>query len=179
MGETPKTALTHRIILSKSSYVWVDFFLFTDIFTELRAVATSLVIYELCWLSPFKAKYIPQKLLYKVEEAESLKKPIADLLVLLGGDDINRGEQTIPPSTKRRKQGDGAGYIECKPIKRNGKEYKQYWYHWEIWSKGDRIEKKSKYIPKRLVQKVERLETKKAPVREILRVLRNRSKRKR
>ncbi len=147
-----------------------------------------------------KAKYIPQKLLCKVEQAESLKKPIAEILVLLGGDEINRGEQSstsddryvrreasplgqnnsksdelisisrgeqeqrprvgvrrkgtrcdTPPSTRKRKQGYGAGYIECKPIKRSGKEYKQYWYHWEIWEKGDRIIKKSRYIPKRLL----------------------------
>ncbi len=97
-----------------------------------------------------KAKYIPQRLLSKVEKAESAKKPIADLLFLLGGDEISRGEysstsddrcvptqdksdelisvsrgeQATPPSNKKRKQGEGTGYIECKPIKRSGKEYK-------------------------------------------------------
>ena len=98
-----------------------------------------------------KAKYIPQRLLDKVQEAESLKKPIADILFLLGGDGISRGEQSstlndrcvqknektdelisisrgeraTPPSNKKRKQGEGTGYIECKPIKRSGKEYKR------------------------------------------------------
>ncbi len=84
---------------------------------------------------------------------------------------LSRGERTIPPSTKRRKQGDGAGYIECKPIKRSGKEYKQYWYHWEIWREGVRYLKKSRYIPKRLLAKVEKMEAEKAPVSKILEVL--------
>jgi hypothetical protein len=143
-----------------------------------------------------RSKYIPQRLLDRVIEAESRKKPIADILVLLGGDDISRGEQfstldnekvqnsdennqsislsrgeqITPPSTKR-KQGDGTGYIECKPIKRGNKEYLQYWYHWEIWQKGDRYLKKSRYIPKRLLARVKKLETKKVSVREILLVL--------
>jgi hypothetical protein len=144
-----------------------------------------------------KAKYIPQTLLSKVEEAESSKKPIADILVLLGGDEISRGEQfdtsdnkcvqtpdkcdelisisrgeqPTPPSTRKRKQGDGTGYIECKPIKRGGKEYQQYWDHWEEWREGDRARKKSRYISKRLVQKVEKMEAEKVLVREILVVL--------
>ena len=129
-----------------------------------------------------RSKYIPQRLLNQVEQAESSKKPIADILALLGGDEISRGEQspsnlisrgeqTSPPSTKRRKQGYGAGYIECKPIKRGGKEYPQYWYHYESWKKGDRLVKSSKYIPKGKLAQVQRLDEQKAPVREILKVL--------
>ena len=158
-----------------------------------------------------KAKYIPQKLLCKVEEAESAKKPIADILVLLGGDGINRGEQSstsistfdndplqtsqtseqsdelipvsrgeqpTPPSKRKRKQGEGTGYIECKPIKRSGKEYKQYWYHYEEWREGDRTSKKSKYISKGLVTRVEKMEREKEAVEEILKILRHGSKRK-
>ncbi len=144
-----------------------------------------------------RSKYIPQKLLDRVEEAESNKKPVADILVLLGGDEISRGEhsstsdkrcvpnqdksdelisvsrgeQVTPPSKRKRKQGEGTGYIECKPIKRSGKEYQQYWYHWEIWREGDRLTKKSRYIPKRLLAKVEKLEASKAPIVDILKVL--------
>ena len=144
-----------------------------------------------------KAKYIPQKLLSKVEEAESAKNKIADILFLLGGDEISRGEhsstsddrcvrtdgkndelifvsrgeQPAPPSKRKRKQGEGTGYIECKPISRNGKEYKQYWYHYEEWREGDCVVKKSRYIPKRLVAKVERMEADKVSVGEILKVL--------
>jgi hypothetical protein len=144
-----------------------------------------------------RSKYIPQKLLDKVQEAESQKKPIADILILLGGDEISRGEQSnnvpeqtaqtpeksdelisisrgeqLTPPSKKRKKGYGTGYIECKPIKRSGKEYQQYWYHYEEWREGDRLTKKSRYIPKRLLARVEKLEAEKAPVREILEVLR-------
>lgn len=78
--------------------------------------------------------------------------------------------KTITPS-KKRKKGYGTGYIECKPVKRSGKEYQQYWYHYEEWRKGDRLTKKSRYIPKRLLARVEKLEMEKAPVREVLEVL--------
>ena len=158
-----------------------------------------------------KAKYIPHRLLCKVEEAESAKNKIADILFLLGGDEISRGEhsstlnnecvrrkasplgqnieksdelisisrgeQLTPPSNKKRKQGEGTGYIECKPIKRSGKEYKQYWYHYEEWREGDRTSKKSRYIPKRLVARVEQMEAEKVSVRKILDVLISRDKR--
>ncbi|MBE9044884.1 hypothetical protein IQ255_10780, partial [Pleurocapsales cyanobacterium LEGE 10410] len=149
-----------------------------------------------------KAKYIPQRLLYKVEEAESAKKPIADILVLLGGDEINRGEQSstsdnkyvqsesksdkpisisrgeqvTPPSKRKRKQGEGTGYIECKPIKRGGNEYKQYWYHYEEWKEGDRTAKKSRYIPKSRRSQIEKMEAEKVSVKEILKVLRHGNK---
>lgn len=156
-----------------------------------------------------RTKYIPKKLLDRVKEAESLKLPVGEILILLGGDKknprkssstlttcidekVNDGcieqvletndlnpRKTTPPSTKRRKQGEGTGYIECKPIKRSGKEYKQYWYHYEEWREGDRLLKKSKYVPKRLVARVEKMNDEKIPVEEILKVLRNRSKRKR
>ncbi|MEB3218906.1 MAG: hypothetical protein VKN72_22080 [Nostocales cyanobacterium 94392] len=38
-------------------------------------------------------------------------------------------------------------------------------------SKGDRLVKSSKYIPKRLLPQVQRLEVEKAPVKEILGIL--------
>ena len=95
---------------------------------------------------------------------------------LLETNDLNP-RKTTPPSTKRRKQGEGTGYIECKPIKRSGKEYKQYWYHYEEWREGDRTSKKSCYIPKRLVAKVEKMEAEKVSVREILAVLISKGKR--
>ena len=56
-------------------------------------------------------------------------------------------------------------------IKCSGKEYKQYWYHYEEWREGDRVIKKSRYIPKRLVPKVERMNGEKVSVRRILEVL--------
>ncbi len=143
-----------------------------------------------------RTKYIPQKLLGLIQEAESHKLPIADILNLLGEKNINPSKSSNTnfdeknkindeaidtceinpskiksPSKSQRRRGEGSGSIHCKPIKRSGKEYKQYWYHWEIWSKGDRLTKKSRYIPKRLVAKVERMNGEKVAVREILEVL--------
>jgi hypothetical protein len=130
-----------------------------------------------------KTQYIPKKLLDQVKEAEFLKLPVREILVLLGGDEKNprKSSSTLsthlnprkpsPPSKKRRKQGYGAGYIEGKPIKRSGKEYPQYWYHYEIWEGGERLIKSSKYIPKGKLAQVQRLDGEKAPVREILKFL--------
>ncbi len=142
-------------------------------------------------LGKLRSKYIPRKLIDRVEEADNSKLPVADVLLLLGGfgisrgeqsnesEIISRGEQVNPPSTKKRKHGYGGGYIECKSITRNGKQYKQYWFHWEEWREGDRIIKKSRYIPKRLVPKVEKMNNEKVSVRRILRVLETKPKRKR
>ena len=140
-----------------------------------------------------KSKYIPKKLLVMVIEAESLKLPVSDILVLLvGTDKCSRkksdtsiistepkvidsedkcSRKTIPTSKKRRDKGKGSGWIQCKPIKRSGKEYKQYWYHYEEWRSGARLVKKSRYIPKRMLARVEKLEAEKVPVSQILEVL--------
>ena len=140
-----------------------------------------------------RTKYISKKLLSKVEEAEALKLPVSEILVLLGGTDkcSSKSSDTsiapikdevidtnnecsskvAPPSKNRRTKGKGSGWIECKPIKRSGKEYKQYWYHYEEWREGDRVSKKSRYIPKRLVARVEKMEAEKVPVKDILAVL--------
>ena len=145
-----------------------------------------------------RTKYISKKLLSRVEEAEARKLPVEEILVLLGGMDkcsskssstsiasiqekaIGTNDEcsskVTPPSAKRRKQGEGTGYIECKPIKRSGKEYKQYWYHYEEWEGGDRTVKKSRYIPKRLIQQIERMNDEKAAVREILEVFQSKRK---
>ena len=144
-----------------------------------------------------RTKYIPKKLLDRVCEAESRKLPIADILILLGGKNINPSKSSdtfidkysdnsssdleISPSkiihpSKKRKKGYGTGYIECKPIKRSGKEYQQYWYHYEFWQSGDRLTKNSKYIPKTMRSQIEKMNDEKAPVEEILKVLKNKSK---
>ena len=153
-----------------------------------------------------RTKYIPKKLLDRVKEAESLKLPISEILILLGGDKKNprkssntlsnsvdeklndscieqvlktndlNPRKTTPPSKRKRKQGEGTGYIECKPIKRSGKEYKQYWYHYEEWQGGDRVAKKCRYISQRLVARVEKMNADKVPVEEILKVLKERNK---
>ncbi len=92
---------------------------------------------------------------------------------------LNCPRKKPPSSTKKRQQGYGGGYAEYKPIKRSGKEYPQYWYHYEFWENGDpagirvaaRLVKSSKYIPKRLLAKVQKLDAQKAPVAQILKLL--------
>ena len=56
------------------------------------------------------------------------------------------------------------------------KVYAQYWYHYEYWENGRCVEKKSKYIPKRVRSRVSRMNNEKVPVNEILKVLTSRSK---
>jgi hypothetical protein len=46
---------------------------------------------------------------------------------------------------------------------------------YEFWQEGDRLSKKSRYIPKRLVARVEKMNNEKAPVEEILKVLKDKS----
>lgn len=170
-----------------------------------------------------RSKYIPKKLLASIEEAEAAKRPVIEILKLLGvgtspsnllgdkenkpsnndvnadisknankllGDKwINNGEINISQgfehspsnldsspskiefSPSKRRKGDGSGSIHWRIITRGGKDYPQAYYHYEIWSGGDRLVKSSKYIPKRLLSQAQRLEVEKAPVKEILRML--------
>ncbi|WP_072013955.1 hypothetical protein [Myxosarcina sp. GI1] len=88
-------------------------------------------------------------------------------------------DNDISPSKKsRRKKGTGSGYINWRVIKKNGTEYKQTWYHYEFWEQGDRLVKSCAYIPKKMRSQIQKMNTEKAPVEEILKVLSNRSKRK-
>jgi hypothetical protein len=88
---------------------------------------------------------------------------------LLG--DIENSPTQNNPSKMRRHKGEGSGNIYWRVITKNGKDYPQAYYHFEIWTQGDRLIKSSKYIPKRLLQRVQNLEEQKTPVREILQVL--------
>ncbi|MEH2040192.1 hypothetical protein [Nostoc sp.] len=156
-----------------------------------------------------KTKYIPKQILGDIQEAEFKKRPIREILTLLGvvpspskntllGDiennpskDVEQSE--IPPSKNnpskdveqskispskdspsktRRYKGLGSGSIQWKTITLHDKDYPQAWYHYEFWKDGDRLLKKCKYIPKRLLERIEKLEAYKAPVRDILSVLR-------
>ena len=80
---------------------------------------------------------------------------------------------TVNPtiSTKRRNRGKGTGRIQIRTItKKNGKQYQQAWYDWQLKS-GEKIISKSTYIPKRLLTQIQQLEVDKTPVRAILKVL--------
>jgi len=103
---------------------------------------------------------------------------LRNALNALHSQDINGGEKSLPlehsgtkavaDPIKRRRKGTGSGYIYWRVSQ--GK-YKQAFYHYEIWQEGDRLLKKTKYIPKRLLSEVQQLDQHKAPVRDILRVL--------
>lgn len=140
-----------------------------------------------------RTKYIPKQVLGDIQAAEAAKRPVIEILRLLGvaeespsknkllGDtqiSPSTGKEQLEifpsnksPSTKRRHKGDGSGSIHWKTITRNGLDYPQAWYHYEFWDKGDRLVKKSKYIPKRLEERIQKLEEEKAQVREILNIL--------
>ena len=75
-------------------------------------------------------------------------------------------------SIKRRSYGEGTGRIHWRTItKKNGKQYQQPWYDWQLKS-GKKTVSKSTYIPKQVLPQVQRLEAHKAPVKKILKVLR-------
>ncbi|MBW4589778.1 MAG: ASCH domain-containing protein [Aetokthonos hydrillicola CCALA 1050] len=149
-----------------------------------------------------KTKYIPKKLLLVIQEAEAAKRPVIEILALLGtaaspskllgdmgirpelsevlGDiEISPSKEAleidpsneISPSKMRRHKGEGSGSIHWRNITKNGKDYPQAYYHYEVWEGGDRLIKSSRYIPKRLLTRVQELEQYKAPVREILTLL--------
>ncbi|WDD36830.1 hypothetical protein PQG02_33830 (plasmid) [Nostoc sp. UHCC 0926] len=140
-----------------------------------------------------KTKYIPKQILGDIQEAEFKKRPIREILTLLGvvpspskntllgniennpSNDVEQSEITPSknsPSKTRRHKGLGSGSIQWKTITLHGKDYPQAWYHYEFWKDGDRLVKKCKYIPKRLLGRIEKLEADKAPVKEILSILR-------
>lgn len=78
-------------------------------------------------------------------------------------------DSTIPPSKKtRRKKGEGTGYLAKYNFNRGGQTYEQYNYHWEIWRKGELVARKRKYVPKRLVEKIQKMEAEKVPIKDIL-----------
>lgn len=76
---------------------------------------------------------------------------------------------------KRRERGDGSGQIRChyanRRLKKQIKSYKQYWYHYELWSDGERLVKGSVYIPKAKLVMVQKMESLKLSVLVILEAL--------
>jgi DNA N-6-adenine-methyltransferase (Dam) len=74
-------------------------------------------------------------------------------------------------SSTRRRKGKGTGRIHWRTVtKRNGKQYEQPWYDWEL-NIGKKTISKSTYIPKHLFNIILELEINKAPVNEILSML--------
>ncbi len=85
---------------------------------------------------------------------------------------LDKSDENISSRKTRRHKGDGSGCIYYRTVTKKGKEYCEAYYQYEIWVMGDRLIKSSKYIPKGTLSKVQRMEVEKAPVKEILRVLR-------
>jgi hypothetical protein len=99
----------------------------------------------------------------------SPSKLLGDIQLSPSNSDISPSNPN--PSKMRRYKGEGSGNIHWRTITKKGKDYPQAYYHFEFWIQGDRLVKSSKYIPKRLIHRVEQLEQEKAPVKEILQVL--------
>ena len=90
-----------------------------------------------------------------------------------------RTDDDISPSkNSRRRKGKGSGSIHYRTIKKKNTEYKQAYYHYEFWQKGDRLIKSSKYIPKKMEAQIIRMNNEKVSVQEILSVLESSSRRK-
>ena len=89
-----------------------------------------------------------------------------------------RTDDDISPSkNSRRKKGTGSGSIYWRTVRKNGKEYQQTFYHYELWNKGRQV-KSSVYIPKKMRSQIQKMNDDKAPVEDILEVLKSRSNKK-
>jgi len=78
----------------------------------------------------------------------------------------NREQLEISPSKNRRRKGDGNGFIYWRTITKKGKDYQQAYYHWK-----ENGQKKTKYIPQKLLGDIQEAEAAKRPVKEILLLL--------
>ncbi|MEL6580798.1 MAG: hypothetical protein AAFQ14_13690 [Cyanobacteria bacterium J06621_12] len=91
-----------------------------------------------------------------------------------------RTDSELTPSKStsklRRQRGTGSGYIYWRTIEKNGKEYQQTFYHYELRDKRNHRVKSCEYIPKKMRSQIEQMDNDKVPVTEILRVLRRRKK---
>ncbi len=80
----------------------------------------------------------------------------------------NCSSKTNSPSTKcssktRRKKGEGSGAIFYRTVTRNGRDYQQAYYQWR-----ENGKQRTKYIPKKLLDKVKQAESRKMPDEDIL-----------
>jgi hypothetical protein len=83
----------------------------------------------------------------------------------------SNGDPTTISTKKRRGKGQGTGRIQWRTVtKKNGKQYQQAWYDWQI-TDGGKTLGKSAYIPKRLLPKIREMEAAKSPVAAILDLL--------
>ncbi|MEL6462331.1 MAG: ASCH domain-containing protein [Cyanobacteria bacterium J06621_15] len=83
----------------------------------------------------------------------------------------DNNETNISEKKTRRHKGDGSGCIYYRTVTKKGKDYSEAYYQYEFWKDGECLTKSSKYIPKRLLSKVQRLEVEKVLVKDILKLL--------
>jgi hypothetical protein len=84
-----------------------------------------------------------------------------------------KNEETTKVAVRRLK-GEGSGSIHWRTYTKNGRQYRQAFFHYEheLWEGGDRLLKSCKYIPKEKVAAIQDRQSQKASIVEILRVLR-------
>ncbi|MDJ0619328.1 MAG: ASCH domain-containing protein [Calothrix sp. MO_192.B10] len=78
----------------------------------------------------------------------------------------NNFSPELDSPSKKRRRGEGNGYIHWRIITKKGKDYPQAYYHWKEGNK-----KRSKYIPKHLLGAIQEAEAAKRPVIKILELL--------
>ncbi len=66
----------------------------------------------------------------------------------------------------RRHKGEGSGAIFYRTVTKNGRNYQEAYYHWR-----ENGKQRSKYIPKKLLDKVQEAESDKFPIADILEIL--------
>ncbi|PSF33898.1 hypothetical protein C7H19_19435 [Aphanothece hegewaldii CCALA 016] len=101
-------------------------------------------------------------------KSENINEPQIAIDIQPLKDDMTAPTESPKSVRSRRQQGYGSGYIYWRTYK--GK-YHQAFYHYELWRNSERHVKSSRYIPKKLVSEVQRLDEEKAPVMEILKLL--------
>jgi phage N-6-adenine-methyltransferase len=80
-------------------------------------------------------------------------------------------ESFLSSRKSRRNRGEGSGCIYYRTVIKRGKEYREAYYQYELWTDGDAVIKTTKYIPKKLLSRIQECEAQKTPVREILSLL--------
>ena len=79
----------------------------------------------------------------------------------------NCSSKQSPPSKSRRKKGDGTGYIYRRTVTRKGIQYQESYYRY----RDESGKLRSKYIPRRLIDRVQDAEYSKLPVADVLKLL--------
>ena len=92
---------------------------------------------------------------------------LADGCHICGWSESQSPPSKIPPSKSRRRKGEGTGYLYNRTITRRGKQYQEFYYRY----RDELGQLRSKYIPQRLLDRVQDAESHKVSVTEVLRLL--------